>query len=48
MLNITTNKKKGFGFIRYATAEDASKAIEELNGVEFMGRDLEVRLDLKA
>jgi len=41
-------RKKGFGFIRYATAEDASKAIEELNGVEFMGRPLEVRLDHKA
>lgn len=41
-------RKKGFGFIRYQTAADASKAIEELNGVEFMGRPLEVRLDNKA
>ena len=28
--------------------KDAAKAIEELNGVEFMGRPLEVRLDNKA
>jgi RNA recognition motif-containing protein len=41
-------RKKGFGFIRYATAEEAQKAIEELNGVEFMGRPIEVRLDNKA
>lgn len=41
-------RKKGFGFIRYATAEEASAAIEKMNGVEFMGRKLEVRLDNKA
>ncbi|KAL3808649.1 hypothetical protein ACHAXA_006636 [Cyclostephanos tholiformis] len=41
-------RKKGFGFVRYGTAEDAAKAIAELNGVEFMGRALEVRLDNKA
>jgi len=41
-------RKKGFGFIRYSTAEDAQKAIKELNGVEFMGRPIEVRLDNKA
>lgn len=41
-------RKKGFGFIRFETAADASKAIAELNGVEFMGRPIEVRLDNKA
>jgi len=41
-------RKKGFGFIRFGNADDASKAIKELNGVEFMGRPLEVRLDNKA
>jgi RNA recognition motif-containing protein len=41
-------RKKGFGFIRYGSAEDATKAIAELNGVEYMGRPLEVRLDNKA
>lgn len=41
-------RKKGFGFIRFATAEEASQAIEKMNGVEFMGRNIEVRLDNKA
>jgi len=41
-------RKKGFGLIRYHTAEDAENAIESLNGVEFMGRDIEVRVDNKA
>lgn len=41
-------RKKGFGFIRYGNAEDAIKAIAELNGLEYMGRSLEVRLDNKA
>ena len=41
-------KKKGFGVIRYHTAGDAQNAINQLNGVEFMGRTLEVRLDNKA
>ncbi|KAL7551827.1 hypothetical protein ACHAWF_015024 [Thalassiosira exigua] len=40
-------RKKGFGFIRFSTPEEAQKAISELNGVEFMGRPLEVRLDNK-
>lgn len=40
-------RKKGFGFIRYATADEAQKAIKDLNGVEFMGRPIEVRLDNK-
>jgi len=40
-------KKKGFGVIRFHTAGDAQKAIERLNGGEFMGRKLEVRLDNK-
>ena len=43
-----SGRKKGFGFIRYSTAEEAKKAIDELNGVEFMGRPLEVRVDNKA
>lgn len=41
-------RKKGFGFIRFSTPEEATKAIDELHGVEFMGRTIEVRLDNKA
>ena len=40
-------RKKGFGTVRFYNAEDASKAIDELNGIELQGRELEVRLDNK-
>ena len=41
-------RKKGFGTVRFYKADDATKAIETLNGVELQGRDLEVRLDNKS
>ena len=41
-------RKKGFGFVRFATKEEADVAIEKMNGTEFMGRNIEVRLDNKA
>ena len=41
-------RKRGYGLIRYRSARDAANAINVLNGVEFMGRPLEVRLDGKA
>ena len=40
--------KRGFGTVRFFNAEDAERAIDELNGVELQGRDLEVRYDNKA
>lgn len=40
-------RKKGFGVIRFHSANDAREAIERLDGGEFMGRQLEVRLDNK-
>ena len=33
---------KGFGFIEMASQEEAEKALESLNGVEFEGRGLVV------
>mmetsp|Transcript_7121 Transcript_7121/g.11629 ORF Transcript_7121/g.11629 Transcript_7121/m.11629 type:complete len:487 (-) Transcript_7121:166-1626(-) len=39
--------KRGFGLIRFHRAGDAREAIERLDGAEFMGRVLEVRLDNK-
>lgn len=41
-------RKKGFGTVSFYNAEDAKKAIETLNGVEFQGRPLEVRHDKKS
>ncbi|AER40705.1 MAG: RNA-binding protein [Flavobacteriales bacterium] len=37
----TSNKRsKGFGFIEMSNEENAKKAIEKLNGTEFMGRNI--------
>ena len=33
---------KGFGFVEFGASEDAERAKEELNGVEFSGRTLRV------
>ncbi len=41
-------RKKGFGLVRFRTVADAQNAIGTLNGTEFMGRILEVRLDNRA
>ena len=37
-----TGRSKGFGFVEMATPEDAGKAIESLNGSDFMGRKMMV------
>lgn len=37
-----TGRSRGFGFVEMATAEDAQKAIEALNGADFQGRNLVV------
>lgn len=41
-------RKRGFGLVRFHSAKDAQKAISQLNGVDFMGRTLDVRIDNKA
>lgn len=40
--DIHTGNPKGFGFVEMATAEDAHKAVEALNGTMFMERILSV------
>ena len=37
-----TGKSKGFGFVEMADADEAKKAIEELNGAEVEGRTMVV------
>lgn len=37
-----TGRSRGFGFVEMASPEDAQKAIEALNGHDFMGRALTV------
>ncbi len=41
-------KKGGMGTVRFTTLEDANKAIETLNGTDFQGSTIEVRVDKKA
>lgn len=38
------NRSKGFGFVEYANADDAKKAIEELDGKELDNRPLRVSM----
>jgi RNA recognition motif-containing protein len=37
-----TGRSKGFGFVEFASAEEAKKAIEGLNGKELQGRAITV------
>ena len=37
-----TGRSRGFGFVEMATAEEGQKAIEQFNGKEFNGRNLNV------
>ena len=37
-----TGRSRGFGFVEMSSKEDGEKAIEELNGKEFGGRELKV------
>ncbi|XP_017151171.1 RNA-binding protein 39 isoform X2 [Drosophila miranda] len=51
IMDTETNRSKGYGFITYHNAEDAKKALEQLNGFELAGRPMKVgnvteRLDM--
>jgi len=37
-----TGQSRGFGFIEMETEEDAERAISDLNGTPFMGKELSV------
>ena len=42
MTDRETGRPRGFGFIEMASREESQKAIDSLNGVEFMGRQLNI------
>ncbi|TMW46401.1 hypothetical protein DOY81_008518 [Sarcophaga bullata] len=51
IMDSETGRSKGYGFITYHNAEDAKKALEQLNGFELAGRAMKVgnvteRLDM--
>ena len=37
-----TGRPRGFGFVEMSTEEEETKAIEALDGAEWMGRDIKV------
>ncbi|WP_291725069.1 RNA recognition motif domain-containing protein [Bernardetia sp.] len=38
-----TRRSRGFGFVEMETEEDGQAAIEELNGIELKGREIQVK-----
>lgn len=44
MLDKMTGKSRGFAFVEFATAEEASKAVEQFHNKEFQGRQLTVNV----
>lgn len=42
MMDRATGRSRGFGFVEMATEEEAQKAVEQFNGYEFQGRNLNV------
>lgn len=44
MMDKLTGKSRGFAFVEFASAEEASKAVEEFHNKEFQGRSLTVNI----
>jgi len=42
MMDRATGRSRGFGFVEMSTDEEAQKAVQQFNGFEFQGRNLNV------
>ena len=42
ILDRETRKSKWFGFVEFANAEDAKKAVKEMQGAEINGREIKI------
>jgi RNA recognition motif-containing protein len=42
MMDRATGRSRGFGFVEMSTDEEAEKAVQQFNGYEFQGRNLNV------
>ena len=42
VVSVKSFQDKGFGFVEMSSPEEAKKALEALNGKEFLGRDMKV------
>lgn len=42
MMDRATGRSRGFGFVEMGTEEEAQKAVQQFNGYEFQGRNLNV------
>jgi RNA recognition motif-containing protein len=42
VVNTRTERSKGFAFVTMASVDEARRAVQELNGKEFMGRPLQL------
>ncbi|KAJ3150285.1 hypothetical protein HDU86_006676 [Geranomyces michiganensis] len=45
MVDGASGRSKGFGIVRFQTTDEAQRAVDEVNGTELQGRNVNVRLD---